>query len=134
MPNSQINEILERFMDDPKTTKLRTVNNLLHVAVIVSRGKVIAEATNRIGYRSIHNKTYNNTYIREPKNIHAEENVVRVLGDKSKLKGADMYVMRFGRGENQDKFINSKPCAKCECFLNKCIDKYGLRIVYYTSE
>ena len=134
MPNSQISEILERFMDDPKTTKLRNVNNLLHVAVVVSRGKVIAEATNRIGYRSIHNKTYNNTYIREPRNIHAEENVVRVLGDKSKLKGADMYVMRFGRGEKQDQFINSKPCAKCECFLNKCIDKYGLRNVYYTSE
>lgn len=134
MPNSQITEILDRFMDDPKTTKLRNVNNLLHVAVIVSRGKVIAEATNRIGYRSITNKTYNNTFIREPKNIHAEENVVRVLGDKSKLRGADMYVMRFGRGEKYDTFINSKPCAKCECFLNKCIDKYGLRNVYYTSD
>jgi len=134
MPNSQINEILERFMDDPKTTKLRNVNNLVHVAVLVNRGKVIAEATNRIGYRSICNKTYHNTYIREPKNIHAEENVVRVLGDKSKLRDSDMYVMRFGRGENSDSFLNSKPCAKCECFLNKCIEKYGLRNVYYTSD
>jgi hypothetical protein len=134
MPNSQISEILERFMDDPKTTKLRTVNNLVHVAVLVYRGKIIAEAANRVGYRSISNKTYSNTYIREPKNIHAEENVVRVLGDKSKLKGADMYVMRFGKGEKQDQFINSKPCAKCECFLNKCIGKYGLRNVYYTAD
>ena len=63
MPNSQISEILHRFMDDPKTTKLRNNNNLLHVAVIVSRGKIIAEATNRVGYRSICNKTYYNTYI-----------------------------------------------------------------------
>ena len=134
MPNSQIAEILDRFMDDPKTTKLRTVNNLVHVAVLVNRGKVIAEATNRIGYRSIRNKTYYNTYIREPRNIHAEENVVRVLGDKSKLRDSDMYIMRFGRGEKQDCFINSKPCAKCESFLNKCIEKYGLRNVYYTSD
>jgi len=121
-------------MVDPKTVKLRTVNNLVHVAVLVNRGKIIAEATNRIGYRSICNKTYHNTYIRESKNIHAEENVVRVLGDYSKLKDSDMYVMRFGRGEKSDSFLNSKPCAKCECFLNKCIEKYGLRNIYYTSD
>jgi hypothetical protein len=133
MPNSQISEILDKFRDDPKTTKLRTVNNLVHVAVIVSRGKIIAEATNRVGYRSICNKTYYNTFIREPKNIHAEENVVRSLGDYTRLKGADMYVMRFGKGDNSDTFINSKPCAKCECFLNKCMEKYGLKNVYYTA-
>jgi hypothetical protein len=133
MPNSQITEILDRFMDDPKTTKMRSANNLLHMAVIVSRGKVIAEATNRVGYRSIQNKTFNNTFIREPKNIHAEENVVRVLGDYNKLRDADMYVMRFGPSEESDYFRNSKPCAKCECFLNKCMNEYGLRNVYYTS-
>jgi hypothetical protein len=134
MPNSQFAEILNRFLEDPKTTKLRSVNSLVHIAVIVSRGKIIAEATNRVGYRSVCNRTYYNTYVRERKNIHAEENVVRVLGDYSKLKGADMYIMRFGRGENSENFINSKPCAKCECFLNKCIEKYGLRNIYYTSD
>ena len=30
-------------------------------------------------------------------------------------------------------FINSKPCCDCECFLNKCMNKYGLKNVYYTS-
>jgi hypothetical protein len=133
MPNSQITEILERFKNDPRTTKLRNVNEIVHVAVIVSRGKVIAEATNRIGYRSICNKTYYNTYIRERKNIHAEENVVRVLGDYSKLKDADMYVIRFGPTEDSEYFRNSKPCAKCESFLNKCMREYGLRNVYYTA-
>jgi hypothetical protein len=133
MPNSTIAEILDRFIDDPRTTKMCLVNTIVHVAVIVLRGKIIAEATNRIGYRSICNKTYSNTFIRERKNIHAEENVVRVLGDYSKLKDADMYIMRYGRGEDSDKFINSKPCDKCRCFLNKCMKKYGLRNVYYTS-
>jgi hypothetical protein len=128
---------------------LTLVNKLVHVAVVVSRGKIIAEATNRIGYRGEGYSTYYNTAVREKRNIHAEENVVRVLGDYNKLRDADMYVMRFGRGENaptlgaqtlgaqtlgaQPSFLNSKPCAKCECFLNKCMRKYGLRNVYYTS-
>jgi len=134
MPNSLITEILEQFKTDSRTVKMRTVNDIVHVAVLVSRGKLIAQATNRIGFRQIGNKTYDNTFIREHRNIHAEENVVKTLGDYSKLKGADMYVMKFGKGENQDTFVNSKPCYKCECFLNKCIKKYGLRNVYYTGE
>jgi deoxycytidylate deaminase len=134
MPNSQISEILDRFMEDPKTTKLRNANNTLHVAVLVNRGKIIAEATNRVAFRSMNNKSFSNTFIREPRNIHAEENVVRVLGDKSKLRGSDMYIMRFGKGEHADQFINSKPCAKCASFLEKCMEKYGLRHVYYTSD
>ena len=133
MPNSQISDILERFKQDIKTTRLRSVNNIVHIAVLVFRGKIIAEAFNRIGYRSKGDRTFYNTSIRAKKNIHAEENVVRVLGDYNKLRGADMYVMRFGQGENKNTFINSKPCAKCECFLNKCMREYGLRHVYYTS-
>ena len=65
--------------------------------------------------------------------IHAEKNVVKHLGDYSKMKGSDMYVMRRGRGENNTTLMNSKPCPDCELFLQKCMRKYGLRNVYYTS-
>jgi hypothetical protein len=133
MPNSQIAEILDKFKNDPKTTKLTQINKLVHVAVIVSRGKIIAEATNRIGFRPYGESTYYNTAVREKHNIHAEENVVRQLGDYNKLRDADMYVMRYGRGDKNHTFVNSKPCPKCECFLNKCIKKYGLRNIYYTT-
>jgi deoxycytidylate deaminase len=133
MPNSQIAEILDKFKNDPKTTKLTQINKLVHVAVIVSRGKIIAEATNRIGYRPQGESTFYNTAVREKRNIHAEENVVRQLGDYNKLRDADMYVMRYGRGDKNRTFVNSKPCPKCECFLNKCIKKYGLRNIYYTT-
>jgi hypothetical protein len=133
MPNSIIYEILDKVKNDQKTNKLRMINNLVHVAVIVYRGKIIAEAANRIGYRSICNKTYHNTFVRDKKNIHAEENVVKVLGNYNRLKDADMYVMRLGRGDKYGEFINSKPCEKCACFLNKCMQKYGLKNVYYTS-
>jgi hypothetical protein len=120
------NEILERFRNDPRTEKMRLSHiTSVHIAVIVSRGKIIAEATNRLGSRSKGVGYSNGT-------IHAERNVVKKLGDYTKLKDADMYVMRCGRGNNSENFINSKPCPDCQCFLNKCFKKYGLRHVYYT--
>jgi hypothetical protein len=124
---SNTNQILERFRNDPRTTKMRLSHiTSVHLAVIVLRGKVIAEATNRIGSRSRGSGYSNYT-------IHAERNVLKVLGDYNKLRNADMYVMRCGRGINSETFINSKPCSDCEYFLNKCMKKYGLRNVYYTA-
>jgi hypothetical protein len=125
--NPPTNQILERFRNDPRTTKMRLSHSTnVHIAVIVQRGKVIAEATNRLGTRAKGCGYSNYT-------IHAERNVIKKIGDYNKIRNADMYVMRCGRGENSDKFINSKPCSECECFLNKCMRKYGLRNVYYTA-
>jgi hypothetical protein len=127
MSNSQTSQILEKFRDDPRTTKMRLSHTTsVHIAVLVSRGKIIAEATNRIGSRS-KGCGYSNC------TIHAEKNVVKVLGDYTKLRDTDMYVMRSGRGKNSNNFMNSKPCSDCEYFLKKCMSKYGLRNVYYTS-
>ena len=127
MSNSQTRDILEQFREDPRTTTMkRTHDTNLHIAVLVSRGKIIAEATNRVGSRS-KGCGYSNC------TIHAEKNVVKVLGDYNKMRDADMYVMRYGKGINSVNFLNSKPCSDCEYFLNKCIRKYGLKNVYYTS-
>lgn len=124
---SSVNNILEQFRNDPRTTKMRLAHNTnVHIAVVVLRGKIIAEATNRLGSRSKGSGYSSYT-------IHAEKNVVKVLGDNNKLRDADLYVMRCGRGINNLNFINSKPCADCEYFLNKCMKKYGLRNVYYTA-
>jgi deoxycytidylate deaminase len=122
-----MNYIIEQFRNDPRTTSMRLSHNInVHIAVIVFRGKIIAEATNRIGSRSKGSGYSNCT-------IHAEKNVVKKLGDFTKLRDADMYVMRCGRGENSELFRNSKPCSDCEYFLMKCMRKYGLRNVYYTT-
>lgn len=110
---------------EPQKMRLSHVTSV-HIAAIVSRGKIIAEATNRLGTRSKGCGYSNNT-------IHAERNVVKILGDYTKLRDADMYVMRCGRGDNSEQFLNSKPCPDCEYFLNKCMKKYGLKNVYYTS-
>ena len=117
--------IIEQFMDDPRTTRLRLSHNTsIHIAAIVLRGKIIAEATNRLGSRSKGCGYSNYT-------IHAEKNVIKQLGDLSKLRGADLYVMRQSR--NNSKFIDSKPCSDCAYFLEKCMREYGLNNVYYTA-
>jgi len=92
----QINEmhrsslsIFEDFVNDPRTTNMRNKHYAsIHKAVIVKRGIILAEANNNYGSRS-----RGSGYSRS--SIHAEKNVVKALGDISKLKGADMYIMRF---------------------------------------
>ena len=124
--------ILEEFLSDPRTTNLSDCDrkrNSVHVAVIVMRGKVLAAATNRNGSRSSGSGYSNHS-------IHAEKNVIKQLGDISKLRGADMYVMRISRDckkVHTDKFLCSKPCDQCQIFLEKCMKEYGLKNVYFTA-
>ena len=121
------NSIIEQFRNHPRINKLRQSHETsVHIAIVVLRGKIIAEATNRLGSRSKGSGYSAQT-------IHAERNVLKVLGDYNKLRDADIYVIRCGKGVNAFNFINSKPCSECECFLNKCMNKYGLKNVYYTS-
>jgi hypothetical protein len=118
--------IFQAFLDDPRTMNLRMKHNAsLHQAVLVKRGKIIAEATNNYGSRS-RGSGYSKS------SIHAEKNVVKELGDISKMKGADMYIMRFSRSDPLE-FVKSAPCPACVVFLEKCIKEYGLKNVYYTS-
>lgn len=123
--------VLEMFLADPRTANLREAHaTSVHAAVLVKRGKVIAQATNRIGSRSRGSGWSTNT-------IHAERNVVKDLGDISQLRGADMFIMRFSKDrkrEGFDRFMGSKPCASCQLFLEKCMREYGLKNVYYTDE
>lgn len=116
--------ILEFFQADPKTRMLREKHYAsIHKAVLVKRGQVIADATNNYGTRS-----RGSGYSRS--SIHAEKNVVKALGDVHKLRGADMYIMRFSRTPEMD-FVRSTPCPSCRVFLEKCIKEYGLKNVYY---
>ena len=118
--------IFQKFLEDPRTIQMREKHNAsLHRAVLVKRGKIIAESTNNYGSRS-RGSGYSSS------SIHAEKNVVKELGDISKLKGADMYVMRFSRADPLD-FVRSVPCPSCMIFLEKCMKEYGLKNVYYTG-
>jgi hypothetical protein len=121
--------ILQHIMSNPRTSVLKYAHYAsIHVAVLMKRGKIIAEATNGFGSRSRGSGYCNNS-------IHAERNVVKEIGNIRELKGAEMYVVRISRTadyEKQDPFMGSKPCCQCKVFLEKCIREYGLKNVYYT--
>ncbi len=123
-----IPELIQHFLVDPRTTKLRLQHRTsVHVAVLVRRGKIISVASNRVGSRS--RGCGYSTYT-----IHAEKNVVKMLGDLRQLKGCDLYVMRIPKeGSESGKFQNSKPCHSCQKFLEKCMREYDLNNVFYTS-
>ena len=121
--------IFQQFLDDPRIERLRDRHNAsIHMAVIVKRGQILAEATNNYGSRSRGSGYSQNS-------IHAERNVIKQLGDISKLRDASMYIMRFTRDKEKHKegvLLRSEPCAACVVFLDKCIREYGLKNVYYT--
>jgi tRNA(Arg) A34 adenosine deaminase TadA len=113
--------ILDQFL------KTRTLSSKQHIAIIVKRGKILAEASNKIASRS------NGAATRGSQNyIHAERNVLRALGDINKLRGADMYIMRLSKCTGGG-FMYSQPCPECTVLLEKCMREYGLKNVYFTA-
>ena len=122
--------ILETIISNQRTINLRYAHFAsIHVAVLMKRGKIIAEATNGFGSRS-RGSGYSE------RSIHAERNVIKEVGNIHELKGADMYVVRISRNERTEgdsQFIGSKPCCQCHVFLEKCMREYGLKNVYYMS-
>ena len=65
---------------------------------------------------------------------------------KAALRDATLFVIRLRNKSNEyyenidynncdlsDIFLNSKPCCKCDPMIKKCIHKYGLKRVYYSS-
>ena len=122
--------ILDKFLTDPKTTRLsENTHTKLHIAILVKRGKIIAEATNKVASRS------NGAATRGSQNfIHAERNLMRVIGDYNKLRGADIYVMRIGFKQSSEvEFRYSQPCPECTVLLQKCMREYGVKNVYFTK-
>lgn len=121
--------ILDLLEDKTICNLINTHNISIHVALLLKRNKVIAVATNKIGSRS-RGAGWSDC------SIHAEKNVVKELGNLELLRGAIMYVFRISRcrsKEGVDKIQNSEPCYDCHNFLQKCIKKYGLRKVFYST-
>jgi cytidine deaminase len=59
--------------------------------------------------------------------IHAEEMALK-NADPRKLRGARLYVVR----NNGDNLLNSMPCERCMSIINFCMNKHGLKVVYYS--
>ena len=121
-------KLLEQIISNQRTINLRYAHFAsIHVAFLVRRGKIIAEATNGFGSRS-RGSGYSAS------SIHAEKNVVKQLGNIHDIRGTDMYIVRISRDaqtEGLNQFMKSNPCSQCAVFLDKCIREYGLKNVYY---
>lgn len=122
--------LLASFLEDPNTMRMRqTEKTSFHVAMLVSRGKILKIASNRLGTRSKGCGYAKYT-------IHAERNVIKQIGDLNMIRGCDLFVMKIHQHRiTQERYFgNSMPCHECQVFLEKCQRQYGLKNVYYTSK
>jgi len=107
-----------------KSVWMKTNLKKAHIAVLMKRGKILEIASNFVGSRQ-------GGCGYDDRSIHAERAVIKKMGDYTKLSGAIMIVIRISRGTNQ--IANSKPCDVCQCHLDKCIKKHGLKCIYYSQ-
>lgn len=104
------------------TSKTNLKHN--HVAILMKRGKVLSVASNVVGSRKRGAGFDDRT-------IHAERAVIKKVGDRSKLYGATLIVIRVTKVTHE--MGNSEPCHSCRCHLEKCIRSYGLKCIYYST-
>ena len=99
-------KLLDQIISNSRTVNLRYAHFAsIHVATLIKRGKIIAQATNGFGSRS-RGSGYSDS------SIHAEKNVIKQLGNIHELRGADMYIVRISRDprlECLDQFVKSNP-------------------------
>lgn len=106
-----MNKYLEHALEIAMRSKCRHK----HGCVVVSRGKIVATATNQRvgnpdeGWRRAH--------------VHAEHAALLAAGDRA--YGATVYVARIGATGQP---VESKPCRRCE----RVLDKYKVASVVWT--
>jgi deoxycytidylate deaminase len=105
-----------------------------HGCVITDyRRTIIAVECNKtinISKKTLHSMEFNK---KNKISRHAEENALRNV-DLSKLYGASLYVVRAGYHKNERIFMNSKPCERCTSIIHSCMRKFGLKVVYYSTD
>ena len=94
-----------------------------HYAAILNRQHtVIAASFNKASTRSAGRGSSRFTR-------HAEMDVLKRLGDLTKLEGCTLVVTRFNTKAD---IVGSRPCCECQTKLARVMRKYGLRAVLYT--
>lgn len=100
----------------PRDSYFSKHNSQYHIALLFHGRKLIAIGHNRVSYRRRSTA----------RTIHAEADVIRSLGDLTKLRGSTLVVIRYG-GTGHANLINSKPCPACQRLIDKCQKDYGLK-------
>lgn len=100
-----------------------------HACIIIDKkGKLISEAHNQSLPISKKKVCTSSTKL----SSHAEENALKNV-DHKKLNGAKLYVIRCKTENNNQVFMNSKPCYRCTLIIEKYMKKSGLKVAYYST-
>ncbi len=102
-----------------------------HGSVIVKNGKIISYGHNRSLGVNKHHYREGKGKGRGVYSIHAEQDALMNV-DPKKLNGATLYVIRMGYEVNNTLFMDSRPCHKCMSKIRKCMEKHGLKKVYFS--
>lgn len=115
-----------------EVAKKSNMNSKHGCIIIDSNNKIVSSAYNK--RTSMHNEHIHDPIIRLKKKFstHAEENALKNV-NRNKLKGAKLYVVRWGCNDEQSYFMNSKPCSKCTAIIQACF-KFGLKAAYYSTD
>ncbi len=108
--------------------------NSKHGCIIIDRkGNIISSACNK--RRSMETEHISDINIRRQKRFskHAEETALKNV-NRNDLKGAVLYVVRYGYHDCNPYFMNSKPCEKCTAIINAAIERHGLKAAYYSTD
>ncbi len=113
--------VIDIATEQAKKSKMRSYH---HGSVIISKtGKIIGKGFNRTDFPQKKNGKYSK---------HAEMVALNDAIEKHgpmALRGAEMVVVRI---LIDGMLSNSKPCHNCQTVLESCMDKYGLKAVYYS--
>ena len=108
--------------------------NSKHGCVIIDKkGNIISSACNK--RRSMETEHIPDINIRRQKKFskHAEETALKNV-NRNNLKGAILYVVRYGHNHTNPYFMNSKPCEKCTAIIKAAIERHGLKAAYYSTD
>jgi hypothetical protein len=103
----------------------KTHTTYLFCAAVLLRGKVVAVTTNRVSASPKAKASASTIAYDGTCTLHAERAVLRLAGLRN-VRNASLVVWR-------NELLPSKPCPKCQGLLEKCVKRWGLRAVFYTS-
>ncbi len=123
--------LMELCIDAAKKSNMRSKHGCV---IIDNKGRLISSACNK--RKNLKDEHIDDELMRRKKGFskHAEETALKNV-NRDKLKGAKLYVVRWGYADGCPfHFLNSKPCVKCTAIINACINNYGLKGAYYSTD
>lgn len=122
--------LMEMCVDIAKKSNMNSKHGCI---IIDKKGKIISSACNK--RRSMDTEHISDINIRRQKRFsrHAEETALKNV-NRNDLKGAVLYVVRYGNHENNPYFMNSKPCEKCTAIIKANMERHGLKAAYYSTD